>query len=138
MIEPEKHTDESLKQYTVEIQEVISRMEDQKFVLTNGIVVTTKSLLTDFVNIINYYSRETRKNKSKILDLERSEKRLQEHNKQLEDRSNEVRVELDVKKSRLASVEDELVNVVRQNEDLRSELEAIKRTKMNQRRTIQK
>jgi chromosome segregation ATPase len=138
MIEPEQHTDESLKQYTVEIQEVISRMEDQKFVLTNGIVVTTKSLLTDFVNIINYYSREARKNRSQILDLERSVKGLREHNKQLENRSDEVQVELDVEKSRLASVEDELVNAVRQNEDLRSELEAIKRTKMNQRRTIQK
>jgi chromosome segregation ATPase len=137
---PDKYNYEDIKQYTVELNEVTARMDDQRFILQNGIVVTTKSLVVDFINFLNFFSHNQRSMKTTISALEDSNKRLSEDYYFLKEKNDELMADNKIMKMNNEDNEKKLEEYRNQLEKIQKELQELKASSrsISQKRTIQK
>jgi DNA repair exonuclease SbcCD ATPase subunit len=134
--------DIAVEKYQMELEEVLTRVNDQKLIGSKGNVVMVKRTLCDFVRVLRCFVRVYRKYRDAMNDRENEFVRFKQLAKERKERIDELEQGIEDSSERISDVEEERDRLQIRVGNLLQEIEELKKprlpTSLNQKRTIQK
>jgi hypothetical protein len=134
--------DTAVEKYWMELEEVVTRVEDQKLVGSKGNVIQVKRLLLDFICVLRAFTDRYEKIRSNVSDLEEENNRLKMADHRSKNRIDNLEEHVSRAEAQIHSEREENDRLIRRVGELLNEIDELKKpmipTELNQKRTIQK